>query len=166
MSFTPENILLIGSVLLFISIISSKTSFRIGIPTLILFLIVCVWIYHWKKSGVTITGIDAVDRVLDVGNWWSGNGWFPYDTAQFLKSSGGVWSNPRNLLGALRISLGEPGFWYSLAYCACVAGFGVDRMLRKPTPYVRKQTIALMLFQVIPLFLLPYLILPWMIMNV
>lgn len=40
MSFTPENILLIGSVLLFISIISSKTSFRIGIPTLILFLIV------------------------------------------------------------------------------------------------------------------------------
>lgn len=40
MSFTPENILLLGSVLLFISIISSKTSFRIGIPTLILFLII------------------------------------------------------------------------------------------------------------------------------
>ena len=40
MSFTPENILLLGSILLFISIISSKTSFRIGIPTLILFLIV------------------------------------------------------------------------------------------------------------------------------
>src|SRR5687768_6785635 len=40
MSFTSENILLIGSVLLFISIISSKTSFRIGIPTLILFLII------------------------------------------------------------------------------------------------------------------------------
>jgi potassium/hydrogen antiporter len=40
MSFTPENILLLGSALLFISIISSKTSFRIGIPTLILFLII------------------------------------------------------------------------------------------------------------------------------
>lgn len=40
MSFTPENILLIGSILLFISIISSKTSFQIGIPTLILFLII------------------------------------------------------------------------------------------------------------------------------
>jgi cell volume regulation protein A len=40
MSFTPENILLLGSILLFISIISSKTSFRIGIPTLILFLII------------------------------------------------------------------------------------------------------------------------------
>lgn len=40
MSFTSENILLLGSLLLFISIISSKTSFRIGIPTLILFLII------------------------------------------------------------------------------------------------------------------------------
>ena len=40
MSFTPENILLLGSILIFISIISSKTSFRIGIPTLILFLII------------------------------------------------------------------------------------------------------------------------------
>lgn len=38
MSFTPENILLVGSILLFISIISSKTSFRIGLPTLLLFL--------------------------------------------------------------------------------------------------------------------------------
>ena len=40
MSFTPENILLIGSVLLFLSIVSSKTSFHMGIPTLILFLII------------------------------------------------------------------------------------------------------------------------------
>jgi len=40
LSFTPENILLLGSILLFVSIISSKTSFRIGIPTLILFLII------------------------------------------------------------------------------------------------------------------------------
>jgi potassium/hydrogen antiporter len=40
MSFSAENILLIGSILLFISIVSSKTSFRFGIPALILFLIV------------------------------------------------------------------------------------------------------------------------------
>ena len=40
MSFTPENILLLGSILLFISIISSKTSFRIGVPTLLLFLVI------------------------------------------------------------------------------------------------------------------------------
>lgn len=38
--FDSENVLLLGSVLLFISIIASKTSFKLGIPTLILFLIV------------------------------------------------------------------------------------------------------------------------------
>lgn len=40
MVFTSENILLVGSVLLFVSIVASKTSFKLGIPTLILFLIV------------------------------------------------------------------------------------------------------------------------------
>ena len=40
MGFAAENILLLGSVLLFVSIISSKTSFRFGIPALILFLII------------------------------------------------------------------------------------------------------------------------------
>ncbi len=38
MNVTTENILLLGSVLLFISIIASKTSFKLGIPTLVLFL--------------------------------------------------------------------------------------------------------------------------------
>jgi len=37
---TPENILLIASVLVFISVLAGKTSFRIGVPTLILFLAV------------------------------------------------------------------------------------------------------------------------------
>ncbi len=40
MVFSAENILLLGSILLFVSILASKTSFRFGIPTLILFLIV------------------------------------------------------------------------------------------------------------------------------
>lgn len=38
--FHSENVLLLGSVLLFVSIVASKTSFKLGIPTLILFLIV------------------------------------------------------------------------------------------------------------------------------
>jgi cell volume regulation protein A len=40
MTVSVENILLLGSILLFISIVESKTSFRLGIPTLILFLVV------------------------------------------------------------------------------------------------------------------------------
>ena len=38
MSITIENILLIGSILLFISVIAGKPSYRFGVPTLILFL--------------------------------------------------------------------------------------------------------------------------------
>lgn len=40
MTLSAENILLFGSILLFISIIASKTSFKFGIPTLLLFLVV------------------------------------------------------------------------------------------------------------------------------
>jgi cell volume regulation protein A len=40
MQLSTENILLLGSLLLFFSIIASKTSFKLGIPTLILFLVV------------------------------------------------------------------------------------------------------------------------------
>lgn len=38
MSLTIENILLVGSLLLFVSIIAGKTSYRFGVPTLLLFL--------------------------------------------------------------------------------------------------------------------------------
>ena len=40
MLFTAENILLVGSILLFVSIIVSKTGYRFGVPTLLLFLFV------------------------------------------------------------------------------------------------------------------------------
>lgn len=38
MSLTPENIILIGSLLLLISIFAGKTSYKFGVPTLLLFL--------------------------------------------------------------------------------------------------------------------------------
>ncbi len=40
MDLTIENIILVGSLLLFISIIAGKTSYRFGVPTLVLFLVV------------------------------------------------------------------------------------------------------------------------------
>lgn len=40
MTFSIENALLLGSIMLFLSIIASKTSFRLGIPSLVLFLVV------------------------------------------------------------------------------------------------------------------------------
>lgn len=40
MWFTAENILLVGSILLFVSIMVSKTGYRFGVPALLLFLVV------------------------------------------------------------------------------------------------------------------------------
>ena len=40
MHFTIENILLIGSILLFVSIAASKTTGRLGVPSLLLFLVI------------------------------------------------------------------------------------------------------------------------------
>lgn len=40
MIFTAENALLVGSIILFVSIVVSKTGYRFGIPTLLLFLFV------------------------------------------------------------------------------------------------------------------------------
>ena len=42
MNITTENVLLIGSILLLISIFAGKTSYKFGVPTLILFLLVGV----------------------------------------------------------------------------------------------------------------------------
>ncbi|MDO4163870.1 MAG: potassium/proton antiporter [Bacteroides sp.] len=40
MIFTAENVLLVGSILLFVSIVVGKTGYRFGVPTLLLFLMV------------------------------------------------------------------------------------------------------------------------------
>ncbi len=40
MNITLENILIIGSLLLGISVLAGKTSFRLGVPTLVLFVFV------------------------------------------------------------------------------------------------------------------------------
>ena len=39
MNFSVEHILLVGSVLLFVSILAGKTGYRFGVPTLLLFLL-------------------------------------------------------------------------------------------------------------------------------
>src|SRR5262249_31763668 len=78
--------------------------------TLVLFLIFCIWMYHWKKSNVTITDVQSVDHVLDVGSWWQKRGWFPYNIPPLLGKLGEAWNRPSNLLGVINNSLGQPGF--------------------------------------------------------
>ena len=104
------------------------------------FFAFCLFVYHWKSGG-WLTGL------------FSGNGWFP-----FFISSG----DPKSLVGSVINASRDPGFYYSLVYTLCILIFGVRRIKRRKTPYVTRQTISLMSFQVIPLFLLPYIFLPWM----
>jgi potassium/hydrogen antiporter len=75
MSFSAENILLIGSILLFVSIIASKTSFTLGVPTLILFLIIGMLagsdgvggIYFDDPAMAQFLGIVALNLILFSG---------------------------------------------------------------------------------------------------
>lgn len=114
----------------------------------ILFFLFCVFLYNWKSGG-------------ELNKYFRAKEWFPFNIPSTLAA---VWEsskNPSALLGTLSVSLGDPGFYYSFAYCLCIILFGIRRIRRRKTPYVKLQTISLTLIQVIPLFLLPFVILPW-----
>ena len=113
---------------------------------LIGFFLAFMVFYHWQK-GLWFGGVKP-----DALSWW-------------VSSVGGLLQaqvdNPRHLLHHLRNALDQPGFYYSFAYSACVVGFGIRRIRRRRTPYVKLQTSVLAAIQVIPLFLLPFILLPW-----
>jgi cell volume regulation protein A len=75
MTLSAENILLLGSVLLFLSIVASKTSFKFGIPTLILFLVVGMLagsegpggIYFDDPKSAQFLGVIALTLILFSG---------------------------------------------------------------------------------------------------
>lgn len=119
--------------------------------SLALVLLAAVFVFHWKKDGV----------YLGLNELFARNHWFPFNLPDLWASLGGAFARPSHLLGTLRVSLGDPGFHYSLAYCACVAIFGFRRIRRRKTPYVRRQTLTLAAIQIGPLFLLPHVLLPW-----
>lgn len=75
MNLTIENIILVGSILLLISIIAGKTSYRFGVPTLILFLAVGILagsegiggIYFSDPQMAQFIGIVALNFILFSG---------------------------------------------------------------------------------------------------
>jgi thioredoxin reductase/Fe-S-cluster-containing hydrogenase component 2 len=133
--------------------------------TLIFSLLLFTFVYHWKKGGVHITGIAAVDQYLDVGTWWRTAGYFPYQVPQWLAGVSAAFTDTTSLLGIVSLTSSSPGFYYSFLYCAAIVVFGIQRVRRRKTPYVMWQTISLAAIQCVPLFLLPYILLPWMGMN-
>ncbi|MEM1013221.1 MAG: NAD(P)-binding domain-containing protein [Planctomycetota bacterium] len=127
--------------------------------TLIAFLFFCIWMYHWKGAGnpgKPLLGIDG----LYMPSWLQLE---PADGVAWLRSVlSGYFSDVTTFGGTVLESMKGRSFYYSFAYCACVVIFGIDRMRRRRTPYIKVQTITLMLFQCIPLFFLPEILLPYM----
>jgi len=119
----------------------------------LLFFAFCSFVYIWKASS-------------QLNHLFQQRHWFPFNVTGWLYSLGdpiaGVAADPRNLFGTLTIDLAQPGFYYSLAYTLGIVVFGLRRIRRRKTPYVRAQTYSLLAFQIIPLFLLPYIVLPLM----
>ncbi|MEM8872857.1 MAG: NAD(P)-binding domain-containing protein [Planctomycetota bacterium] len=130
--------------------------------SLILFLTFCMWMYHWK-AGKGLLGFEAL-----APDAWPG--WLVWEPSATWQAVTGLFAAPftnyfradDTLGGVIVNSMGSRSFYYSLAYSLCVVIFGIDRIMRRKTPYVKVQTYSLMAIQVIPLFLLPEIILPYM----
>jgi thioredoxin reductase/ferredoxin len=124
----------------------------VGYLSFAIFFVCCCFIYLWKGG-------------TDLKKLFEANHWFPFNVPGWFDAAGGAisaWANtPAHLLGTLKISLADPGFYYSLAYSTVIVIFGFRRIWRRKTPYVGAQTATLMAVQVLPLFLLPYILLPW-----
>ena len=123
--------------------------------TLTAVMLAAFFVYHWKKGGTPFR----------INELFASKGWFPFGADEAWQAQGGAFADPATLLGTLRFTVGDPGFYYSLAYCVCVTLFGIARIRRRRTPYVKWQTLSLMAFQILPLFLLPYVLLPWLGFN-
>ena len=109
----------------------------------------CVWMYHWKKGGK-----------LPLGGYLPA--WLNPQPGSFLGALQGWWDTAGTIGNVLKGAASDPGFYYSLAYCLCVLIFGIRRIKRRKTPYVKLQTIILTAVQWIPLFILPYFVFPWL----
>jgi len=127
--------------------------------SLILFLAFCTWMYHWKADKA-LFGLSAL-HLPDVLIWDPAQTW-AWVLSGLPQPLVNYFSDPATLGGTVISSMGSKSFYYSFVYCACVVIFGIDRMMRRKTPYVKVQTLTLMAIQTIPLFLLPEILLPYL----
>lgn len=117
-----------------------------------LFIVFVIALYDWKNYGFLggIWGLtqfpDQMPNVIaGLGSWWQ---------AQVDDRS--------TLIGTLAVSMKSRSFYYTLLYSLCIGIYGWQRIKRRNTRYVTVQTNCLFFIQVIPLFMLPEIILPWL----
>ena len=111
---------------------------------LVAFLLFCAVLYDWKSGGV----LHELARRANL---------FPFSLSA-LKAR----VEPGSLASVLLVSAASPSFWYTLAYSLLVVVFGLRRIRFRKTRYVTVQTWTLMAIQVVPLFLLPEILLPYL----
>ncbi len=120
-----------------------------------LFVVFCVFLYHFKSNH---------PQEFPVQQWLAKSHGFPFNLPKAIDNLGGSFSDwtkdPTSLGYTLKRGLGNPSFYYTLAYCTCVVVFGIRRIQRRRTPYVTRQTLCLIFMQCVPLFILPEIILP------
>ena len=127
--------------------------------SLIAFLVFCVWLYHWK-AGKPLFGINGL--ALPAWLVWNPSAMWDWLLGLVPAPMASYFAADATLGGVLVNALGSKSFYYTFAYSACVVIFGIDRIMRRKTPYVKVQTLTLMAFQVLPLFLLPEIVLPYL----
>ena len=115
---------------------------------LVSFVLLCFWLYHWK-SGHAVPFIGSLPS------------WLNFDPSRV-----GTWFNDRTtLLGTIAHSASGRSFYYTLVYSVVIVVFGIRRIRRRKTPYVKWQTLTLMAIQVVPLFIVPEIVLPYLASN-
>jgi thioredoxin reductase/ferredoxin len=121
-----------------------------------LFFLAALLVYDWKSDSImseALTGFES-------------NFSFPGDLPQRLAALGDSWQrhveDRSTLIGTIAVSMKGRSFYYTLGYTLAMGLFGLARIRRRRTLYVTVQTTTLFVVQLIPLFLLPELILPWM----
>ena len=119
---------------------------------------------NWSRIGALAAFLAFMTAIF---SWKESGGWL-YQVAQsanaFPFRLGDAVSGvaPHSLAGVTLTSMQSPSFYYTFAYSAIVVIFGYRRIVRRKTPYIRWQTITLAAIQVVPLFLLPEIILPYL----
>jgi NosR/NirI family transcriptional regulator, nitrous oxide reductase regulator len=124
----------------------------LGWVTCALFVVFIIALYDWKNYGVfnslwgSISFPEQMPKIIaSLGDWWA---------MQVADRS--------TLIGTIATSMKSRSFYYTLAYTSLIGIFGWRRIQYRKTPYVKIQTTSLFLIQLIPLFLLPEIILPWL----
>lgn len=117
------------------------------VASLCAFVAFCVALYNWKSGG-------------SLGNLFYQRHWWPVS----IGDAAGALA-PGSPGAIVLTSASSPSFWYTLAYSTIIVVFGIRRIRRRRTPYITAQTSVLMAIQVIPLFLLPEILLPYLGQN-